>query len=161
MIPGGSVTQATSLPLTSAPVAGATDSAPQSTSAAPTDVAVSGDAISCNGIDQARSFFDCTVSNTDNTPAEFGVMITPLGSDVQGFFYGVTVDGQTIQPTPGEESGETIFNIGSISTGDSKPVRVTLSCVSASGCSTTAFTLSLINPQSQESFGEVRVMSPP
>jgi hypothetical protein len=147
---------ATSLPPTSAPVGNATQAPVQATTAP----VAAGEAITCNGIDQARAFFDCTVTNPGN-PDSINLIVKPLQSDVQGFFYSVSLNGQNVQPVTSDTPGETWFNLGNLSAGESKPVRVSVACVAASGCNTTAFVVSVMGSDAETPLGNVQVMSPP
>ena len=147
---------ATSQPPTAGPVGGATQPSVQPTTAP----VAAGDAISCAGIDKARTFFDCTVTNPGN-PDSINLIVKPLQGDVQGFFYSVSLNGQNLQPVASDTPGETWFNLGNLGAGESTPVRVSLACVAASGCNTTAFVVSVVGSDSETPLGNVQVMSPP
>jgi hypothetical protein len=104
--------------------------------------------LSCANADQAKSFYDCVVTNLTDRPQNFALVIQP--DQVNGFFYSVLVDGNPITPdssATGLEPGAAQFTLGPLSTNASKTLRVGLACTSASGCKTTNFTFMVTGPQ--------------
>ena len=137
-LPGGAATAAAT--------PGTAPSAPQSagtdpTAAAPTAaVAATGGVLACSNTDQALRFYDCVVTNTTERPQTFDLTIEP--DQVNGFFYSVQVDGQTLPPASGVAGlapGAAQFALGTFGTQVSRPLRVSLACTSGSGCKTTLF----------------------
>jgi|GEM_PF-3003253 len=131
--------------IASAPVS--TDAVAEPTVAQPAAVSPpsSNVTLACADADQVRSFYDCTVTNTTDQPQSFTLRINAGGKQTNGFFYAVQLGDTTVTPLrePSLPAGSAMFPIGNYIPGESKPVRINLSCTSAGGCKSTAFTFTV------------------
>jgi hypothetical protein len=121
------------------------------TEGAATQVADGTQTLTCADADQAKSFYDCVVTNLDNGPQSLKFSIVPY--EVNGFFYSVQVAGKPAQPDTGAGDlapGEAQFDLGPVSSHDSVNIRVGLACTSASGCKSTLFKFRVITPVNDE-----------
>ena len=96
--------------------------------------------LACSGTDQAKSFYDCVVTNLADRPQALSLLLEP--DQVSGFFYSVKVENQSLQPvatTTPVAPGAARFELGNFGASDSKKLRISLACTSAGGCKTTTF----------------------
>lgn len=112
-----------------------------STEAPPTAAPEPGDlTLACSGTDQAKSFYDCVVTNLADRPQALRLLLEP--DQVSGFFYSVKMENQSLQPvaaTTPVAPGAARFELGNFGASDSKKLRISLACTSAGGCKTTTF----------------------
>jgi hypothetical protein len=96
--------------------------------------------LACSDTEQAKSFYDCVVTNLADRPQAFKLLLEP--DQVSGFFYSVNVENQSLQPVTDATDlvpGAAQFDLGNFGASASKNLRISLACTSASGCKTTTF----------------------
>ncbi|MEK7311076.1 MAG: hypothetical protein AAB382_03815, partial [Chloroflexota bacterium] len=133
---------------TAAPVPAVTEAvAVQRTAVPPTAAVPSSDVtLSCADDDQVRSYYDCTVTNTTHEPQSFTLLISAEDDQANGFFYSVRKGSDSVIGVLDSSlsPGSAKFPIGNYAAGESKQLRISLSCTAAGGCKSTTFTFSVL-----------------
>jgi hypothetical protein len=144
----GAAAVATAAPVSAATSAAVTEAvAVQPTAAPPTAAAPSSDmTLSCANADQIRSYYDCTVTNTTHEPQSFTLLISAEDDQANGFFYSVRKGSDSVIGVLDSSlsPGSAKFPIGNYAAGESKQLRISLSCTAAGGCKSTTFTFSVL-----------------
>jgi hypothetical protein len=96
--------------------------------------------LQCSVGETFNGFYDCLITNPGSAPDELSLYVQAAGGQSNGFSPSVMIDEQgNFLP----DSTTSLVPLGDFEPDETRPVRLILSCLAATGCPSTTFILSL------------------